>query len=217
MIMNNQILQELKRYKKMLYTVDMVNGFTKKGPLHDETILTSVPEQIKLLEKFKREREGIGFIQDSHSENCEEFKRFPKHCVKGTYEAELIDELKPYEQDSFIYLKNSTNAIFAPNMMDNLEQMPNLEEVVIAGCLSYICVNNFGISLKNYFEQYNRDIAVYAVKQAIANIESTEKAYQDEVAYYMMEQNGIIIVDNIEELNKKEMEHKTRSRKRGNE
>ena len=34
-------------------------------------------------------------------QNCEvEFKIFPSHCLKGTKEAELIDELKEYEENN---------------------------------------------------------------------------------------------------------------------
>ena len=38
------------------------------------------------------------FIKDAHTKDSKEFDSFPPHCIKGTEEAELVDELKPYEQ-----------------------------------------------------------------------------------------------------------------------
>ena len=40
-------------YTKALYVVDMVNGFVREGVLHDNKIEKTIPDQIKLLERFK--------------------------------------------------------------------------------------------------------------------------------------------------------------------
>lgn len=195
---------KLKDLRKIIYNIDMVNGFVNAGSLADKTIKGAIPEQIRLIEKFVNEEQGISFIKDNHEKGCAEFNRFPEHCIKGTLEAELADELKPYEKDSLIYLKNSTSAMFAPNMISDLEAMKNLKEVVATGCLTHICVPNFLIPLKCYFDQQNRDVNIFAVKNAIGNINSKDKAYQDEAAYYLMESNGIIVVNDLKELEEKE-------------
>jgi nicotinamidase-related amidase len=199
--MNKNELQELR---KIIYNIDMVNGFVREGALHDTSIEESIPEQERLLKKFNGEKQGIAFIKDNHKLGCAEFNRFPVHCVTGTTEAVLVDELLPYEKDAIVYLKNSTSAMFAPNMIRDLERMENLVEVVGTGCLTHICVPNFLIPLKNYFDQMNRDVKVFAVKKAIANLNTEARNYQDECAYYMMENNGIIVVENLEELEEKE-------------
>jgi nicotinamidase-related amidase len=40
----------------------------------------------------------VVYVCDSHEENDPEFKDWPKHCVKGTWGAEIIDELMPKRQ-----------------------------------------------------------------------------------------------------------------------
>ena len=58
------------------------------------------------------------------------------------------------------------------------------------GCLSEVCVKNGGITLKNYFDQNNRDIEVAVVEDAIDTYDApghnaaevTERAIQDMLA-----------------------------------
>lgn len=192
----------IKEYKKLLYIIDMVKGFTTEGVMHDPYILNAVPEQLKLIEKFRKENEGIAFIKEAHTENSTEFKDFPPHCIIGTSEAELIDELKPYEKDALVYPKNSTSAIFAPNVISDLEQMKNLQLVTAAGCCDDICVPNFLIPLKNYFNQNNRDIDIAVVKKASETYDSPTHNREEysNMAYKLMKQSGIYVVENLKEL-----------------
>ena len=157
----------LEELKKGLYVIDMVNGFVREGVLHDERIARAIPEQLRLIEKFKRENQGIAFVKEAHNPNSSEFRSFPQHCLIGTSEAELVDELKPYEEDSLIYPKNSTSAIFARNFITDIEKMSNLREIVGVGCCTDICVLNFLIPLKNYFNEIDKEMYIFAVKSAI--------------------------------------------------
>ena len=93
------------------------------------TLLTDVE-----FKEFLERKEGIAFVKEAHNEDSIEFKTFPKHCVKGTSEAELVDELKPYEKDALVYLKNSTSAMFAKNFLRDIDEMINLRNVIITGC-----------------------------------------------------------------------------------
>lgn len=215
--MNREKIEKLKEYRKMLYTIDMVNGFVNMGALHDKHIRGTIPEQIKLIEKFRKEREGIAFIKDCHTKDSIEFKNYPPHCIVGTKEALLVPELQPYEKDAFGYPKNSTSAMFAPNMITDLDAMKNLEEVVGVGCCTDICVMNFLIPLKNYFNQQNRDVTIFAVKKAMDTFHISElhdRTEYTKMAYAMMEQAGIILVDDINELIKREMGLVLRKEKR---
>ena len=207
LIMREKNIEDLKEYKKMLYVVDMVNGFVKEGVLHDEHIKGAIPEQIKLIKKMLEEGEGFAFIKDCHTEDCVEFKTFPPHCIKGTSEAELVDELKIFEEEAFVYEKNSTSAMFAPNLIEHLNLMENLEEVIGVGCCTDICDLNFFIPLKNYFNQMNRDVTIFAVKNGMDTYHIPGVHDREEytnMTYKLMEQAGIILVDDINELEKRE-------------
>lgn len=196
----------MKNYKKILYVVDMVNGFVNEGIMHDEYIGHTIDEQIELIKKFKKEQQGIALIKDNHKENCAEFNTFPKHCVIGTNEAELVDEIKKYEEDSLIYAKNSTSAMFAPNLISDIDRMKDLNEVVVCGCCTDICILNFVVPLKNYFNQVDRNVKIYVVESATETYDAPNHNREEynEMAYKLMNQAGIEIVKNLKELENKE-------------
>ena len=215
--MREERLEKLKRYRKMLYVIDMVNGFVNEGVLHDKHIRGVIPEQIRLIEKIKNEGEGIAFIKDCHQKNSVEFQHFPEHCIEGTSEAELVPELQSYEKDALVYCKNSTSAMFAPNMMEDLDKMENLEEVIGVGCCTDICDVNFLIPLKNYFQQKNRDVTIFAVKKAMDTYHISlvhDREEYENMAHKMMEQSGIVLIDDINELLKREKRY-VRRKERG--
>ena len=90
-------IENFKVYNKALIVVDMVNGFVKEGILHDESIARVIPRQIQLIKEYQRKGELVIFIQDTHTKESTEHKRFPDvHCVKGSGEEEIIDLLKPF-------------------------------------------------------------------------------------------------------------------------
>ena len=93
-------IKKLEVYEGMLIIVDMVNGFVEEGVLHDKQIKKIIPRQIELIKEAHAKGNLIIFIKDTHEENAVEFKRFgnTKHCVRGTKEAEVVDELKPFEE-----------------------------------------------------------------------------------------------------------------------
>ena len=86
-----------KGKNKALYMIDMNNGFVNFGPMANPKYNELVPEQLKMLEKFKREGQQINFILEAHDKNANEFKTYPEHCVRGTAEAEIIPEFKDYQ------------------------------------------------------------------------------------------------------------------------
>lgn len=193
-------------YSKMLYVVDMVKGFVCEGVMHDKYISHTIEEQINLIKKVKKENQGVAFIKEAHSENSIEFETFPKHCVIGTSEAELVNELQEYEEDALVYLKNSTSAIFAPNLLKDIDKMKNLKEVIVVGCCTDICVLNYVIPLKNYFNQMNRNVKIFVVESATETYGTANHNREEynELAYKLIKQSGIEVVKNINELEKRE-------------
>ena len=154
-------MKDLKEVTELLINVDMVNGFVKKGAMADTYIQHIVPEQIRLMEKIKEKQEAIAIIKDTHKEKCREFNRFPTHCVEGTKEAELIEELKEFEKENnLVYQKNSTSTIYDHNFIEDINKMKNLKEVIIVGCCTDICILNLAIPMQNYFDQKDLDIKI---------------------------------------------------------
>lgn len=191
-------IKNLKVYETALIVVDMVNGFVNEGVLHDKNIRKIVPRQLELLEEAEKKGSLIILVKDTHNNNATEFKRFGNttHCIKGTSEAELIDELKPFEQkDNVITVeKNSTSLMESPEFREIVKQAENLKEVNFVGCCTDICVFNGAMGLANYYDQWNRDVTINVHEDAIATYSEDEREEYVQSAKLLMKQQGINLV-----------------------
>lgn len=191
-------VKNLKVYETALIVVDMVNGFVNEGVLHDKNIRKIVPRQLELLEEAEKKGSLIILVKDTHNKNATEFKRFGNttHCIQGTSEAELIDELKPFEQkDNVITVeKNSTSLMESPEFREIVKQAENLKEVNFVGCCTDICVFNGAMGLANYYDQWNRDVTINVHEDAIATYSEDEREEYVQSAKLLMKQQGINLV-----------------------
>ena len=183
------------KIEELLIVIDMVNGFVKEGVLAAPNIIEIVPYQLKVIEEFyKRKNKGIVFIRDNHSKKSVEFNVYPKHCLEGTSETEIIEELKNYS--TIEYKKNSTNFVFAPNFIEDLDKMKNLKKVHLIGCLSDVCVRIGALSLRTYFDQNNKNIEICVHEKGIDTYDS-EEHNRKEVNFHSlkdMENHGIKVI-----------------------
>ena len=191
-------VKNLKVYKGMLIVVDMVNGFVREGVLHDEKIADVIPRQIELIKDAKSRGDLIVFIKDTHDANAVEFKRFggTKHCVRGTSEANLVDELLPFEndEDTISIEKNSTSFMEAPEFRNLIAELYNIERVDVVGCCTDICDFNGTMGLANYFDQTNRNVELNVHTDAVATYAQEARKNYVDAAYLLMEQQGIQLV-----------------------
>ena len=191
-------VKNLEVYKGMLIVVDMVNGFVREGVLHDEKIADVIPRQIELIKEAKARGDLIVFIKDTHEDETVEFKRFgnTKHCVRGTSEANLVDEFLEYEddEDTISIEKNSTSYMEAPKFRELIGELKNLEKVDVVGCCTDICDFNGTMGLANYFDQHNKNIEINVHTDAVATYSEDERKKYVDAAYLLMEQQGIQLV-----------------------
>ena len=196
-------IKNLKVYKKCLIVVDMVNGFVREGALADKHIEGTIANQVTLIKQYKEEGNLVIFIKDTHTMDSVEHDRFggAVHCIEGTEEAELVDELKPFEntENTISLEKNSTSYIWAENksegynFVDVLNGLENVEEIEVVGCCTDICVTNGVLPMMNYFDQKNRRVGVTLYQDAIDTFEipgiHNRKEYED-AAYLLLQQQG---------------------------
>lgn len=194
-------IKNLEMYEGMLIIVDMVNGFVKKGALADPKIGDVVPRQIELIREAKEKGNLIVFIKDTHEENSVEHKRFggALHCVKGTGEELVIDELKEYENDpdTVSIEKNSTSFMEAPDFRTLIEKAKNIHKVDVVGCCTDICDMNGTMGLANYFDQWNKDVEIRVHTDAIATFAEEQRQNYVDAAKLLMKQQGIQLVKKI--------------------
>ena len=84
-----------------------------------------------MLKEYQKEGGLIIIVKDTHDKKATEFKRFGNttHCLKGTREAELVDELKPFEnlENVITVEKNSTSFMEAPKFRKVMEEATNIK------------------------------------------------------------------------------------------
>ena len=192
-------IKNLEVYEGMLIVVDMVNGFVKEGALHDEAIAKIIPRQIELIKEARAKGYLIVFVKDTHDKDAVEFRRFgnTKHCVIGTKEAELVDELKPYEDedDTISIEKNSTSFMEAPEFRELLAKANNIKRVEKVGCCTDICDFNGIMGLANYYDQWNRKVDIIVHEDAIATYSEDVRSEYVDAAKRLMKQQGIKLVN----------------------
>lgn len=190
-------IKNFEVYEKCLIVVDMVNGFVREGVLHDEAIAKTIPRQIKLIRKYQKDEELVVFIKDSHNVNSVEFRRFgnAKHCLAGSHESELVDELKEFEDqgNTISIKKNSTSFMETEEFRSLISSLKGLKEVDMVGCCTDICVCNGAIALANYFDQHNRDVSITVYEDGVETYDSPthNRAEYSKAAKVLMKQQGI--------------------------
>ena len=201
---------DAKQFRKALFIVDMNNGFVNFGAMHNKDYNKLVPEQLKLVEKFRRENQLINFILEGHIEDAVEFLLYPQHCVFGTPEAELIPELKP-EQDkenTRTYYKNSINGGLNLDLQIDLDELRELKEIVICGVCTDLCVMDFALTLARYLDEINLHVKIFLVASATDTFDAPghDRDEETRIAYHVLEKAGVEIVENFEALEQREKE-----------
>lgn len=193
-------MKELENIKELLVVVDMVNGFVKKGALADPKIQHIIPELKRLIEKYKKENDKqVAFIRDAHTENCAEFKKFPIHCIDGSWESEIVDELQEYVKDSLLYKKNSRSTLFAKGFVTDIDKMKNLRKIIVTGCCTDLCDLDLAVPIANYLDEQNRDVEIIVPKDIVETYDAPwhNREEYNEMAFKLMEQEGIKLVKTL--------------------
>ena len=124
---------------RVLLVVDMLNGFLdRKGALFcGEGARKIIPFVKKRIQQYRRDGQGVIFVCDSHAKHDPEFHKWPAHCVRGTWEAEIIPELPT--ADSGVIHKTSLSCFYGTRLQRKLRSIaPQVVEVV--GVCTNICI-----------------------------------------------------------------------------
>ena len=196
--------------RKALYMIDMNNGFVNFGNMANPKYNELVNEQLKLINKFRKENQLVNFVLEGHTTDSIEFDSYPSHCVLGTKEAELIPEFidEQNKENTRTYYKNSINGMLNRNLQDDIKSQDNLNEIVIGGVCADLCVMDFARTFSRYLDEINRRAKIFVVENTIDTYDSLEHNREEwmDIAKKVMTQAGIIMDPNIEELERKEKE-----------
>ena len=191
--LNCMNLKDLDARKTMLVIVDMNKGFAKHGALYSERVEALIcPISILAKESLRRGMKVIAFT-DYHTEESPELGAYPAHCMKDTDEWELVDELNIDGID--VIKKNSTNGFIEPDF-----KLPeNIENVIVVGDCTDICIHQFAITLKTYFNRLNKKAHVYVPMNLVETFDAPfhKASFMNYVFLNSMIDNGVDVIKNI--------------------
>lgn len=127
------------RDDRLLLIVDMLNGFLDPdGSLYcGDRARKIIPFVRKRIEHYNETGRSVVFICDSHEPSDKEFDVYGQHCVRGTWEAEVVPEL-PTGNASVLH-KKTLSAFYNTQLAAKLRgHRPELIELV--GVCTDICV-----------------------------------------------------------------------------
>lgn len=183
-------INEFNPNDTLVVMVDMVNGFCKFGALSSPFVKELIPKMSDFLDKCMQYNLPIMAYQDAHSSNhAQEFTHYPPHCVAGSKESEIVDELK--RESLKVVPKNSTNGFLAHNP---LESFPNTKNIIVIGCVTDICICDFSTTMSKYFQEKDINGQVFVVENLtdtfeVPNIHNREAEHI--LALYHMQKSGV--------------------------
>ena len=126
--------------KAALIIVDMQNDFVKEGgTLVVPDAEATIPRIKSLLALARESGMKVVFTQDTHNEGDPEWEIWPEHVREGSWGWEIVDELKPLE-DELVIRKVRYDAFYGTHL-DHLLRVWGVDTLVICGTVANICVH----------------------------------------------------------------------------
>lgn len=192
-------LKDLQGKQTALVIVDMVNGFAREGALKSSRVEGLIPEMAELSKACGELRITKLAFADCHTIASPEFDAYPAHCIEGTSEGEIVDELKEIGGYTLIP-KNSTNGFLEEEFHKWLKENEHINTFIITGDCTDICVQQFAVTLKSWFNMKNKKARVIV---PVNTVETYDFGLHDGdlmnvMALYNMVINGIEVVAGVE-------------------
>lgn len=187
-------LKSLDKNRTMLLIVDINKGFAKAGALYSDRIEKLINPISNLAKYALNNGIRVKAFTDYHAEDSIELKAYPKHCTKDTDEWELVEELNL--EGIEVIKKNSTNGFLEENFILNKEEIDN---VIIVGDCTDICIYQLAISLRAEFNRVNKDGEIYVPKKLVDTFDvPMHKAnFMNYVFLNSMLDNGVKVIEDI--------------------
>jgi nicotinamidase/pyrazinamidase len=134
---------------RALIITDVQDGFTRRGNLASPECEAAIPRVLDIVRSELDGRTPVIFTKDSHVENDLEFRIFPPHCIVGTPEHDLVEELRPFESSAAAVIHKRRYSAFFQTELETLLQRLGPDEVHVAGFCTDICVLHTVSGLRN--------------------------------------------------------------------
>jgi len=176
---------ELDPAQTAVVVVDMENGFCHPdGSLYAPDSEAAIEPVRELVERAREAGASVVFTRDVHppgqfedAHYYDEFDRWGEHVLEGSWEAELVDELMPADDD--LVVEKHTYDAFHETQLDGWLGAHGIKDLVICGTLANVCVLHTASSAGL------RDYRPILAEDAIGFIEADHHAYAVEHADWL--------------------------------
>jgi nicotinamidase-related amidase len=129
-----------------LVVVDMQNGFCHPdGSLYAPGSEGAIEPVGRVVDRAREAGVDVVWTRDVHppeqfedAHYYDEFDRWGEHVLEGSWEAEIIDDLQPSEED-LVVVKHTYDAFYRTELEGWLEAH-GIDDLVICGTLANVCV-----------------------------------------------------------------------------
>lgn len=142
-----------------LCILDMVNGFAVSGALASPRVGALIEPIAALARRCREVEMPVLAFADTHTPESPELSSYPPHCLRGTAEAEVCAPIAAVP-GLVTFEKNSTNGFLEDPFRRWLEDNPGIRTLIAVGDCTDICVYQFAVAAKAYFNTRNHDARV---------------------------------------------------------
>lgn len=141
-------LAELPARDTLVVSIDMNRGFAEAGALYSDRVRDICSATGVFLTACRERGYEVLPFSDCHLPSAVELQSYPPHCLAGTPEHELVDELSEFSGQ--VVPKNCTNGFLAVDI-----DWSAYKNVVVTGCCTDICIYQFAVTLKGWYNEKN--------------------------------------------------------------
>lgn len=137
--------------KTAIVSVDVIKGFCTVGPLASprvNNIVAPITDLFRLA--WEHGVRDIALPQDTHPADAVEFMSYAPHCVRGTEEAETVDEFRelPFFDQITVIEKNSINAGLSEPFREWVAQRGHIRNWIIVGDCTDLCTYQLAMHIR---------------------------------------------------------------------
>ena len=165
--------------------VDVLNGFCKEGNLASPHCAGAIPRIRRILERRLQADDALIFLADTHDPHDREFEVFPVHCVRGTHEAEVVDELQDLVLRGHLIRKRRYSGFFETDLEDRLRRLAP-QTVTVVGVCTDICVMHTVADLRN------RDYQVVVVREGVETFDGPGHPHDSVQEFALAHLRGVL-------------------------
>lgn len=134
-----------------IFSADMIVGFCDSGNLASPRVDALTGPVVDLFSRAHDlgVREFV-LLQDTHDPVTPEFRAWPIHCLRDTYESEIIPELSalPFRELFTVIQKNSLAPGHATGFDRWLDDHPHIQTAIVVGDCTDLCTYSLAMHLR---------------------------------------------------------------------